>query len=1300
MATWTPRNAMRGIAVSRWGHPPPPPYLSPEYPSSDTLPSTPPDSDLDEEDSESSTFPIESDVPIPLSPYEEPEVDDWLEQQLATTGEMSVVERLQYLLDTGQFADVNIRVGQGNNVAVFKAHRLLLATASQPLYRLLYAVNQNPGPNDVTTIRVTDMKPADFEHILKYIYTDSIDCNNINVAFELLRASKRWGLAGMGIKSLTYLEEFLDEYQPSTDDMKTNLFDLLVLSEQSLNDMYEKCLKVLAKYCNEVIPCEGFLNLDKPVVCKVMHYKDLKFDDHLKLFEAIRDWGLRYINTQNLKISQLGDVVEELIKIVDFEKIEDNDFVTTVLTSECLGKAEVIAFFMTRGLEIPRNLDFNNNKQLPFWLWFCFTSETEEKNKKSSKGKSSNLSTVLEGSPTISLKNGTVLAFQKVCRFRKGYRCPQEQIYLPHELRFRVNKNIKLIGVGFGFLFSSTDMGITIHCQGPWETRQWTDIIQTYCRVSGEKQETADVRLMFSEPVRIEANQSYKVMVKIGRMSSGSSEVELWGGTGAQYTVSTEELDFYFMKAAVDPNTKVEERDGDINPGIITELLYQIDTEDYSKEEVKTEVAIRRRRPKEEEEEDESQQTSSETSQWRKRHRAANMSLQIPEVTRIRRRGDGSDSISYNPTPKKSPIDEYKPMSFSTNRWRAKTRDDDSESIKTTPVEEYKPTSFSTNRWRTRTKEEDSEKATKAVEYTPSSFSTNRWRTKTQEDSSKSTDDFKPSSFSTNRWRTTTDSSSSVVKPSEESEPPGFLSNRWRNRSRDEDSTNKSSSDTPFGSRKVSTGEKTDVSSPSSRWRTSSREEPPQTKVELRKTIGADDDKSSSLPFMRRRESTENKPELSYMRRRESTENKVQEMPAYLRKRSNPTDDNKTATPYGRSRWGSSITSATSNDDSKSRSRFLPNSDISSSRPSDSYSPRTRDTSASRYSSSRDISSTKSRDLGSTFSRPSDNSISRTRESSVSLTRAPSLSRFRDSSSTSRFGPSSTSSYGSSYLSRYDSSSGSATGNNGLSDSSPAGISNRSKSSTSTGNTQRRYLGAGSDSTLYRNRTSSNLGTGGTDSTLSERYNSTSNVGVKDYRPSSNRYTSSDGSSGLKDLGSSSRYDISRSLRPSDSGSRSTYSTPGAKEATDSSRSNRYSTSALKGATDTSSSSRYGTSLSKGVTDSAPSSRYSTSVSKGTTDNSPSSTGRYGTSESKGGTDTVSRSRIGRYSSPVNTRGSDTASKGISSRYGSSSVLSPTQNTTYSSGSNSSSKLSALSGTDIDNRGSHLSRSDRPRNFG
>lgn len=191
-----------------------------------------------------------------------------------------------------------------------------------------------------------------------------MECDNINVAFTLLRASRKWGLAGLGIKSLTYLEEFVDSFEPTTEDAKDNLFDLLVLSEDTLNELSAKCWQIILKNSSSLIPCQGYLNLDKPMAERVICHPELKIEDQLKLFEAIRDWGLRYIDQQGLPLTALGSVVEELIKAVDFEKISDADFLSTVLTSECLGKAEVIAFFMTHGLEIPRKLDFNNNKQV------------------------------------------------------------------------------------------------------------------------------------------------------------------------------------------------------------------------------------------------------------------------------------------------------------------------------------------------------------------------------------------------------------------------------------------------------------------------------------------------------------------------------------------------------------------------------------------------------------------------------------------------------------------------------------------------------------------------------------------------------------------------------------------------------------------------------------------------------------------------------------------------------------------------------------------------------------------------
>lgn len=395
--------------------------------------------------------------------------------------------------------------------------------------------------------------------------------------------------------------------------MKDNLFDLLLVAEdKGMKDLTEKCWGLITRFCNEVVPCEGFLSLNGEWVLRVVSHEDLKMKDQLKFFEAIRDWGVRQVHAKTMSDAELNSVLEKLIKYVDFSQIEDSDMVLTVLPSQCMGKAEIISFFMTRGLEIPKNLEYNNNNnnnKLPFWLSFFTnadkgkenaTTDTSTPGTTNSKNGPQRLAQMKPGKVDVEM-NGTKVEGNKVNRFRRGFLVPKDEITTEHELRFRVDKNIKLLGVGFGFLFSATDMGVTIHCQGPWERVQWTDIMKTYCRVSGEKMQTADVRLMFAAPVKIEADQCYKILVKIGRMSAGNSEVELWGGSGGKLHVETEDAEFYFISAAVDPKRTPTEAEGDLKNGIITELIYIID-----RDEVKPAGTLpRRRRPQEDVEEPE-----------------------------------------------------------------------------------------------------------------------------------------------------------------------------------------------------------------------------------------------------------------------------------------------------------------------------------------------------------------------------------------------------------------------------------------------------------------------------------------------------------------------------------------------------------------------------------------------------------------------------------------------------------------------------------------------------------------------
>lgn len=83
------------------------------------------------------------------------------------------------------------------------------------------------------------------------------------------------------------------------------------------------------------------------------------------------------------------------------------------------------------------------------------------------------------------------------------------------------------------------------------------------------------------------------MVVKVTRMTAGSTDVELWGGKEGLPSVEVEDAKFYFIKAAVDPKREVDIMETDTKQGMVTELLYIIDDSPPPKLE---EITVRRRR--------------------------------------------------------------------------------------------------------------------------------------------------------------------------------------------------------------------------------------------------------------------------------------------------------------------------------------------------------------------------------------------------------------------------------------------------------------------------------------------------------------------------------------------------------------------------------------------------------------------------------------------------------------------------------------------------------------------------------
>ena len=162
--------------------------------------------------------------------------------------------------------------------------------------------------------------------LFRFIYTDDIYINSILDAFSLLKAGQKFNLKKMNGKTVEYLDTYLNTFDPDDEEKKNEIFDLLNLARSHSEELFEKCLSTIIKFANNIIPCQGFLRLDELMIRRIIGHKDFVFEDQLKLFEAIRDWGMNQILLKGLNPTKLHPTIEDLIKHVKFDQIKDNDF--------------------------------------------------------------------------------------------------------------------------------------------------------------------------------------------------------------------------------------------------------------------------------------------------------------------------------------------------------------------------------------------------------------------------------------------------------------------------------------------------------------------------------------------------------------------------------------------------------------------------------------------------------------------------------------------------------------------------------------------------------------------------------------------------------------------------------------------------------------------------------------------------------------------------------------------------------------------------------------------------------------
>ncbi|RIA79352.1 hypothetical protein C1645_822669 [Glomus cerebriforme] len=261
----------------------------------------------------------------------------------------STSEEYCRLLDTSEFSDTEIFVGEEPDTKVFKLHSLILKTRS-PFFRTAFSSNWIKTENNIIKLNKPNISVKIFDILIKFIYSGVINLTEYDtrINVDVLIAADELCLNDLCV----HIEEFLldDEYSlkynfiliQKTVNQLTQFTKLLqfykinVQNDPSLilraNDFttiqHETFLEFLTEYSQSLSPIEIW---DKLIEWAIAHSHELPSDtgqwksNEMTTFATIIKPFISHINFKEISISNFCQ------KVKPFKDIFDNDLYVEIL---------------------------------------------------------------------------------------------------------------------------------------------------------------------------------------------------------------------------------------------------------------------------------------------------------------------------------------------------------------------------------------------------------------------------------------------------------------------------------------------------------------------------------------------------------------------------------------------------------------------------------------------------------------------------------------------------------------------------------------------------------------------------------------------------------------------------------------------------------------------------------------------------------------------------------------------------------------------------------------------------------
>lgn len=258
----------------------------------------------------------------------ESSIDCWSIDKLLGHGEE--------LLKTGQWSDCQFVLGEEPQQEIVKCHKVYLAKFSPVFEAMFFGVMAETS----SSISIKDVQPEAFKIFLKYMYTDKVELNSLELAFELCYCAKKYMVSLLVEECMKYVQSKI------SPENACRIYEFARLFDNSI--IMDKCMYVIRTNTVIIFREPSWEEVELATVLTILEQNELQISSEIELFRAVERWAKSECCRKSLDPTNeksMKSVVGNALSKIRFLSLTAQEFASGPGMSPLLTKDESSAIF-------------------------------------------------------------------------------------------------------------------------------------------------------------------------------------------------------------------------------------------------------------------------------------------------------------------------------------------------------------------------------------------------------------------------------------------------------------------------------------------------------------------------------------------------------------------------------------------------------------------------------------------------------------------------------------------------------------------------------------------------------------------------------------------------------------------------------------------------------------------------------------------------------------------------------------------------------------------------------------------